>query len=105
MTSMNKGRTKMGLMQIASSAITGRSHAGNLAIGNPHIPSDSLMAMNTGYLHNSMKHKALPDDAFHISHGFLIEYLYKGYKRYMVTPVTPIRVLYTRACARKGGKL
>ena len=81
----------MTLQSISSMAMKGKSHAGNGAIGNSRIYLGSSPAGNIGCLNNSMNH----------THGFLIEHLYKGYKRYMVTPVTPIRVLYTHVRARK----
>ena len=95
----------MTLQSISSMAMRRQSHAGNDAVGNSLIFPRSSPAGNIGCLHNSMNHKVLPVPSFHISHRFLIEYLYKGYKRYMVTPVTPIQVLYTRACARKGDSI
>ena len=95
----------MTLQSISSMAMRWKSHAGNDAVGNSLIFQESSLAGNIGYLHNSMNHKMLPAISFHMSNGFLIEYLYKGYKRYMVTPVTPIWVLYTRAHARKGESL
>ena len=92
----------MTLQSISSMAMKGKSHAGNGSIGNSRIYLGSSPAGNNGCLNNSMNHKALPVSSFPISHGFLIEHLYKGYKRYMVTPVTPIRVLYTHVRARKA---
>ena len=91
----------MMLQNISSMAMKGKSHAGNDAIGNSLIYLGSSPAGNIGCLHNSMNHKVLLVTSFHMSNGFLIEHLYKGYKRYMVTPVTPIRVLYTHVRARK----
>lgn len=91
----------MTLQSISSMAMKGKSHAGNDAVGNSLISPESSLAGNIGYLHNSMNRKMLPVHSFHISNRFLIEHLYKGYKRYTVTPVTPIRVLYTRVRARK----
>lgn len=91
----------MMLQNISSMAMRGKSHAGNDAIGNSLIYLGSSPAGNIVCLHNSMNHKVLPVPSFPISHGFLIEHLYKGYKRYTVTPVTPIRVLYTHVRARK----
>ena len=91
----------MMLQNISSMAMRGQSHTGNDAVGNLLISMGSSLAGNIGCLHNSTNHKALPVTAFHMSNGFLIEHLYKGYKRYMVTPVTPIRVLYTHVRARK----
>ena len=91
----------MMLQNISSMAMKGKSHAGNDAIGNSLIYLRSSPAGNIVCLHNSMNHKVLPVPSFPISHGFLIEHLYKGYKRYTVTPVTPIRVLYTYVRARK----
>lgn len=90
---------------ISSMAIRGKSHAGNEAIGNSRIYLGSIPAGNISCLHNSMNHKEITSDAFSMSNGFLIEHLYKGYKRYMVTPVTPIRVLYIRVRARKGASI
>ena len=95
----------MMLQNISSMAMRGKSHAGNDAIGNSLIYLGSSPAGNIVCLHNSMNHKVLPVPSFPISHGFLIEHLYKGYKRYTVTPVTPIRVLYTHVRARKGASL
>ena len=95
----------MTMRDISSMAMRGKSHAGNDAIGNSLIFPGSSPAGSIGCLHNSMNHKALPVPSFPISHGFLIEHLYKGYKRYMVTPVTPIRVLYTHVRARKEESL
>ena len=91
----------MMLQNISSMAMKGKSHAGNDAIGNSRIYLGSSPAGNIVCLHNSMNHKVLPVPSFPISHGFLIEHLHKGYKRYTVTPVTPIRVLYTHVRARK----
>lgn len=91
----------MMLQNISSMAMKGKSHAGNDAIGNFLIYLGSSQAGNIGCLHNSMNHKALAVPSFHMSDGFLIEHLYKGYKRYTVTPVTPIWVLYTHVRARK----
>ena len=90
---------------ISSMAMKGQPHAGNDVIGNSLIYLGSSQAGNIGCLHNSMNHKALPVPSFHMSDGFLIEHLYKGYKRYMVTPVTSIRVLYTHVRARKEESL
>ena len=95
----------MTLQSISSMAMKGKSHAGNGSIGNSRIYLGSSPAGNIVCLHNSMNHKVLPVPSFPISHGFLIEHLYKGYKRYTVTPVTPIRVLYTHVRARKGESL
>lgn len=95
----------MMLQNISSMAMRGKSHAGNDAIGNSLIYLGSSPAGNIVCLHNSMNHKVLPVPSFPTSHGFLIEHLYKGYKRYTVTPVTPIRVLYTHVRARKGESL
>ena len=95
----------MMLQIISSMAMRGKSHAGNDAISNSFIYLGSSPAGNIVCLHNSMNHKVLPVPSFPISHGFLIEHLYKGYKRYMVTPVTPIWVLYTHVRARKGESL
>ena len=95
----------MMLQNISSMAIRGKSHAGNDAIGNSLIFPGGSSASNISCLHNSMNHKVLPVVSFHMSDGFLIEHLYKGYKRYMVTPVTLIRVLYTHVRARKGESL
>ena len=95
----------MMLQNISSMAMKGKSHAGNDAIGNSLIFPGSSPAGSIGCLHNSMNHKVLPVPSFPISHGFLIEHLYKGYKRYMVTPVTPIWVLYTHVRARKEESL
>ena len=95
----------MMLQNISSMAMKGKSHAGNDAIGNSLIYLGSSPAGNIVCLHNSMNRKMLPVHSFHISNRFLIEYLYKGYKRYMVTPVTPIRVLYTHVRARKEESL
>ena len=95
----------MTMRDISSMAMRGKSHAGNDAIGNSLIFPGSSPAGSIGCLHNSMNHKVLPVPSFPISHGFLIEHLYKGYKRYMVTPVTPIWVLYTHVRARKEESL
>lgn len=95
----------MTLQSISSMAMRGKSHAGNDAIGNSLIYLGSSPAGNISCLHNSMNHKVLPVPSFHVSDGFLIEHLYKGYKRYMVTPVTPIRVLPTHVRARKEESL
>lgn len=87
-------------IHIAKPAIHQQSYLGNEVMGNMEKLVGRLMACLVGNRIICMKYKELRDIVFHISNGFLIEYLYKGYKRYNVTPVTPIRVLYTRTRAR-----
>ena len=90
---------------IAEVAIREQPYLGNEAMSKKGKLISRLMARFVSNHAICMNCKEIHIFAFPISHGFLIEHLYKGYKRYMVAPVTPIRVLYTRACARKGGNL
>ena len=90
---------------IAEAAIHEQPHLGNEAISKKGKPVSRLIARFVSNHDICMNCKEIHIFAFHISHRFLIEHLYKGYKRYMVTPVTPIRVLYTHVRARKGASL
>ena len=90
---------------IAEVAIREQPYLGNESMSKKGQHISRLMACFVSNHAICMNCKEIHIFAFPISHGFLIEHLYKGYKRYMVTPVTPIRVLYTHVRARKGESL
>ena len=91
--------------RIAKAGIYEQLHLGNEAMGKKGKPVSTPSARPVSNSDISMKHNEISSVAFPISHGFLIEHLYKGYKRYMVTPVTSIRVLYMCVRARMGASI
>ena len=90
---------------IAEAAIRQQPHLGNEAMSKKGKPVSRLIARFVSNHDICMNCKEIHIFAFPISHGFLIEHLYKGYKRYMVTPVTSIRVLYMCVRARMGASI
>ena len=90
---------------IAEAAIRQQPHLGNGSMSKKGQHISRLIARFVNNHAICMNCKEIHIHAFPTSHGFLIEHLYKGYKRYMVTPVTSIRVLYTHVRARKEESL
>lgn len=90
---------------IAEAAIREQLYLGNESMSKKEKPISRLTARFVSNHAICMNYKEIHINAFPTSHGFLIEHLYKGYKRYTVTPVTPIWVLYTHVRARKEERL